>query len=54
MLTPLYKAQKIWESVTKRTRVSNKGKICNGNTWRLCHTLKFIDDIKPYLQIPLK
>ena len=45
--TPLYKAQKIWGgSVTKRTRVSNKGKICNGNTWRLCHNdaLKFIDE----------
>ena len=55
--TPLYKAQKIWGgSVTKRTRVSNKGKICNGNTWRLCHNdaLKFIDDIEPYLQIPYK
>ena len=50
------KLKKYGEVVTKRTRVSNKGKICNGNTWRLCHNdaLKFIDDIEPYLQIPYK
>lgn len=56
--TPLYKAQEIWGgSVNERIRkspVSNK--ICICHTWRLSHNnaLKFLQDIKPYLQIPYK
>ena len=56
--TPLYKAQEIWGgSVNERIRkspVSNK--ICICHTWRLSHNnaLKFLRDIKPYLQIPYK
>ena len=56
--TPLVKAQKIWGgSVRTRTRKSPASdKICHGNSWRLCQkdALKFIEDIKPYLQIPYK
>ena len=55
--TPLYKAQEIWGgSVRARTRTSLTGKICHGNVWRLSQkdALKFLEDIKPYLQIPYK
>ena len=56
--TPLIKAQKIWGgSLTHIVRKSPASdKICHGNNWRLCHNdaLKFINDIRPYLQIPYK
>ena len=56
--TPLIKAQKIWGgSIKHRIRKSPASdKICHGNSWRLCQkdALKFIEDIKPYLQIPYK
>lgn len=56
-VTPLLKAQAIWGgSIRKKERISLKGKLCYGNEWRLSHkeSLKFLDDINPYLQIPYK
>ena len=55
--TPLHKAKEIWGgNINSRTRVTPTGKICKGNTWRLSHheSLKFIEDIRPFLQIPYK
>lgn len=55
--TPLQLAKELWGgSVRSRTRVSDKGKVCHGNTWRLCHNeaMKFIEDIRPYMKIPYK
>lgn len=54
---PLFEAQKKWGgSVRKRTRVTLKGKVCHGHEWRISHneTIKFIDDIRPYMRIPYK
>lgn len=55
--TPLIKASKIWGgSVRKRTRTTLKGKICHGHEWRISHhdSLKFFNDIRPYMIIPYK
>lgn len=56
--TPLYLAQKFWGgSVRKRIRKSPASdKICTGYAWSLNHnpSLKFIEDIKPYMIIPYK
>ena len=46
-----------WGGLVKpRTRISDKGKICHGNTWRISHneTISFINDIQPYMLIPYK
>jgi len=57
-ITPLEIAKKIWGGkITKRVRKSPaSNKICTGYEWRLCHnlSLKFIEDIKPYMIIPYK
>ena len=56
--TPLVKAQRIWGgTISHRTRKSPASdKVCHGNCWRLCQrdALKFLEDIRPYLQIPYK
>jgi rubredoxin len=56
--TPLVKAQEIWNgSLKKRIRKSPvSDKICTGFEWRLSHndSLRFIEDIKPYMIIPYK
>ena len=55
---PLEKAKDIWGgSVRKRIRKSPASdKICIGYEWRISHneSLKFIEDIKPYMIIPYK
>jgi hypothetical protein len=55
---PLEKAKEIWGgSVKQRIRKSPASdKICTGYEWRISHhqSLKFIDDIKPYMIIPYK
>lgn len=55
---PLYKAKECWGgNVTKRIRKSPASdKICTGYEWRINHndSLKFIDDISPYMIIPYK
>lgn len=56
--TPLFKAKEIWNgNVRKRVRNSPASdKICTTYEWRIGHkdSLKFLDDIKPYLIIPYK
>lgn len=56
--TPLLKARELWGgTIVKRTRKSPASdKICVGYEWRLSHndTLKFIDDIYPFMIIPYK
>lgn len=56
--TPLVKAKEIWGgNIRARTRVSPvSNKICYGNEWRISHndSLKFINDIKPFMIIPYK
>ena len=55
---PLYQAKEIWGgSITKRIRKSPASeKICTGYCWRIGHkdTLKFIEDIRPFMRIPYK
>lgn len=55
---PLEKAKDIWGgSIRKRIRKSPASdKICVGYEWRISHneSLKFIEDIKPYMIIPYK
>lgn len=56
-VTPLLLAKEIWGgSIRKRIRITQSGKICHGNEWRISHkaSINFIDDIKPYLLIPYK
>jgi hypothetical protein len=55
--TPLDKAQSVWGGkIRKRTRISATGKICIGHEWRISYldSLKFIEDIKPFMIIPYK
>lgn len=56
--TPLELAKTLWGgSVRKTTRKSPASDIiCYGHEWRLSHnfSLKFINDIKPYMIIPYK
>lgn len=56
--TPLIMAKEIWGgNIKTRTRKSPASdKMCTGSEWRLCHnkSLKFIEDIKPYMIIPYK
>ncbi len=54
--TPLILGQKIWGGIIRERIRTSKNKICYGHEWRLSHqdSLKFIEDIKPYLQIPYK
>jgi len=55
--TPLKIGKNIWGgNIRNRTRITPKGKICNGNEWVLNHnsSLKFLNDIKPYMLIPYK
>ena len=55
--TPLEVGKKIWGGrIRKRTRISQKGKICHGYEWILSHndSLNFIKDIKLYMLIPYK
>ena len=56
--TPLIKAKEKWGgTIRERIRKSPaSGKLCYGNEWRLCHndSLKFINDIRPYMIIPYK
>lgn len=56
--TPFEKAKEYWGGViNKRTRKSPASdKICTNYEWRLCHNeaLKFIEDIKPYMNVPYK
>lgn len=54
---PLEIGKKIWGgNIRERTRITEKGKISYGNEWQLNHnlSLKFIDDIKPFMIIPYK
>lgn len=57
-ITPLLKCQKIWGgNITKRVRNSPaSNKICTSYEWRISHnnSLKFINDIQPYMIIPYK
>jgi uncharacterized Zn-finger protein len=56
-VTPLELGKSIWGGcIKKRTRLTLTGKICHGNEWCMnqCQSLKFIDDIKPYMIIPYK
>ena len=55
--TPLKIGQEIWGGkVRTRTRISITGKECHGNEWILSHhdSIRFINDIKPYMLIPYK
>lgn len=56
--TPLVLGQQIWGgSIRERIRKSPASdKICKGYEWKMNHftSLKFIDDIKPYMLIPYK
>ena len=55
--TPLEIGKKIWGGTIKhRVRTTYNGKICHGNEWVLNHndSLKFIENIKPYMIIPYK
>lgn len=56
--TPLDIGQKIWGGcVRERIRKSPvSDKICKGHEWQLNHynSLKFLEDIKPYMLIPYK
>ena len=56
--TPLLKAQEIWNgSLRERIRKSPASdKLCVGYEWRLSHndSLKFIEDIRPFMIIPYK
>lgn len=55
--TPLEIGQNIWGGfIRKRTRITFKGTVCHGNEQILNHnnSLKFIQDIKPYMIIPYK
>ena len=56
--TPLDYGQTIWGgTVRKRIRKSPASdKICTGHEWVLRHheSLKFINDIRPYMKIPYK
>lgn len=56
--SPLKRAKEVWGGcLYKRTRKSPASeKICVGYEWRISHndTLKFIDDIKPFMIIPYK
>jgi hypothetical protein len=55
--TPLLLAKQIWGgSVRERNRISLTGKMCNGNEWTISQnfSLKFIEDIKPFMIIPYK
>lgn len=55
---PLNEAKHIWGgNIRKRVRKSPaSNKICTGYEWRLshCESLKFIEDIRPYMIIPYK
>lgn len=54
---PLDEAVSIWGgSVRERVRTTDRGKVCHGHEWRISHnaSLKFIEDIKPYMRIPSK
>ncbi len=57
-VTPLEKAKEVWGgNIIERIRKSPASdKICIGYEWRICHneSLKFIEDIKPYMIIPYK
>jgi hypothetical protein len=56
-ITPLKIGKNIWGgNIRNRKRITNKGKICNGNEWVLNHnsSLNFLNDIKPYMIIPYK
>ncbi len=56
--TPLNMAKEIWGGyIRKRVRKSPASdKICTGHEWVMnhCDSLKFIEDIKPYMIIPYK
>jgi hypothetical protein len=56
--TPLDIGKKIWGGwVRERIRKSPASdKICKGHEWQLnhCDSLKFIEDIKPFMMIPYK
>ena len=56
--TPLYKGMEIWGgTIRKRVRKSPASdKICTGYEWRLTHhdSIKFLEDIKPFMIIPYK
>jgi hypothetical protein len=56
--TPLDIGQKIWGGyVRERVRKSPASdKICRGHEWQLNHnqSIKFIEDIKPFMIIPYK
>jgi len=55
---PLEKAKEYWGGIIrKRTRKSpSSDKICTNHEWILshCDALKFIDSIKPYMNVPYK
>lgn len=55
---PLQKAKELWGgTIVQRTRKSPASdKICTGHEWRLNHndSLKFIEDIKPFMLVPYK
>jgi len=57
-VTPLLRARETWGgSIVKRVRQSPASeKMCTGYEWRISHndTLKFIEDIKPFMIIPYK
>lgn len=55
--TPLDLAKEKWGgTVRKRTRISLKGKMCEGHEWTITGTKvdKFFNDIEPYMTIPYK
>ncbi len=56
--SPLYEGQSYWGgNIYKRVRKSPASdKICTCHYWNLNHTssMKFIEDIKPYMRIPYK
>ena len=55
--TPLKIGQGIWGGYVRcRVRISATGKECRGNEWVLSHndSIRFINDIKPYMLIPYK
>ena len=55
--TPLEIGKEMWGgAIRERVRTTVKGTICHGNEWVLNHnnSLKFIEDIKPFMIIPYK
>ncbi len=54
--TPLEIGQSIWGGNIRERVKQSKNKTCYGNDWVLNHnaSLKFLDDIKPYMKIPVK